>query len=416
MIYRRRKKYHSPVTVSKKILLLLVSIITIGGLTLVPASSAYSASVTDLQKQKQALQDQIARNKQLADQKQKEADELAKKVGALQGDIAATEQQISRTNGEISQVNQEISRTEGDITSKETELDKQNRNMNMALIEIYRATNKSTLELLLGSSDFAEAMSGGTQLMALQQQLDTTIKTLQTIKAELERQKAVLNGKQQSLSSLRDQQKSQERAVVAQKNYTASLQQGAEQAASEAIAATKKAEQQIGSVDDAIRRALAASGNKSVGYLTGKSVGTGTVIGYMGSTGNSTGPHLHLEVRQQGGYGGDGNINDFLNIGYYNTSNPASNCSIGMNGNSLNLNFGLAKPMNNPRYVTACWGYGGYGDSGYHGGVDMVEYNGAPIMAAKSGTVIFHGGLGGWGNAVVIYHGGGFWTLYGHMI
>ena len=72
--------------------------------------------------------------------------------------------------------------------------------------------------------------------------------------------------------------------------------------------------------------------------------------------------------------------------------------------------------MNTPRYVTACWGYGGYGDSGYHGGVDMVEYNGAPILAAKGGTVVFHGNLGGWGNAVVIYHGGGFWTLYGHML
>ena len=34
----------------------------------------------------------------------------------------------------------------------------------------------------------------------------------------------------------------------------------------------------------------------------GRSVGQGTTIGYAGSTGNSTGAHLHFEVRYQGGF------------------------------------------------------------------------------------------------------------------
>ncbi len=49
-----------------------------------------------------------------------------------------------------------------------------------------------------------------------------------------------------------------------------------------------------------------------------------------------------------------------------------------------------------------------------HAGVDFAARTGTPIRATASGTVIFAGYRGGYGNTVIIDHGGGVSSLYGH--
>ena len=49
-----------------------------------------------------------------------------------------------------------------------------------------------------------------------------------------------------------------------------------------------------------------------------------------------------------------------------------------------------------------------------HEGIDIAGGSGTPIHAAASGTVIVAGWSGGYGNLVVIDHGGGISTAYGH--
>ena len=58
----------------------------------------------------------------------------------------------------------------------------------------------------------------------------------------------------------------------------------------------------------------------------------------------------------------------------------------------------------------------GYRWGALHAGLDIANNVGTPIKAAKAGTVIVAGwNAGGYGNWVIIDHGGGFSTLYGHM-
>ena len=50
-----------------------------------------------------------------------------------------------------------------------------------------------------------------------------------------------------------------------------------------------------------------------------------------------------------------------------------------------------------------------------HTGVDIGVGYGTPIHAAASGTVIFAGWMGGYGNFVIVDHGGGLSTAYAHQ-
>jgi murein DD-endopeptidase MepM/ murein hydrolase activator NlpD len=50
----------------------------------------------------------------------------------------------------------------------------------------------------------------------------------------------------------------------------------------------------------------------------------------------------------------------------------------------------------------------------FHAGLDFAADYGSPIFAADRGSVIFAGWYGGYGNTVILDHGNGLTTLYGH--
>ena len=75
-------------------------------------------------------------------------------------------------------------------------------------------------------------------------------------------------------------------------------------------------------------------------------------------------------------------------------------------------------PVPSCTYITSRFGLRVHpitGEQKNHSGIDIGAGYGAAIVAADGGTVSFAGVKGGYGNCVMINHGNGYVTLYGHM-
>ena len=80
--------------------------------------------------------------------------------------------------------------------------------------------------------------------------------------------------------------------------------------------------------------------------------------------------------------------------------------------NKIDLGINLIKPISSGYTITSRFGWR---RSGNHTGLDVAAPTGTDIHAAASGTVIASGwSTGGYGYHVIINHGNGVHTLYGH--
>jgi murein DD-endopeptidase MepM/ murein hydrolase activator NlpD len=79
-------------------------------------------------------------------------------------------------------------------------------------------------------------------------------------------------------------------------------------------------------------------------------------------------------------------------------------------GDSTPSASGLIWPVNGPVVSGFGWRWGRM-----HEGIDIAAGYGTPIRAAAAGNVIYAGWMGGYGNLIIIDHGGGIATAYGHQ-
>jgi septal ring factor EnvC (AmiA/AmiB activator) len=377
--------------------------VTSGGLITWSRSSTavvHASTVDDLSAKKKALEQSAAQAEQDANLQKSVAQRAAEKIQQVSGQIdnlssviTDTDQSISDITGKIDEQNQNLDKLESILRGQK---DQQN-----AVVRVLAEKLVSTPDILaLFSNESISKRQADTQeLNVLQRSVAAMYTKTIAAKSEVEKNKAELAKKSEELQSLKSQQEEQKRGLADVQDQQAALKDDAETAVVNLEAKARKAradeagvEQQISAALTAAIRANASRGSVAPAPGTGGRVSRGMLVGHLGSTGNSSGPHVHFECRVGG--------------------SPVS-CAPYVNNGTLTWpvsDFVISQGFGYTDYAAG----GAYGGS-IHTGIDLAGPYGQPVYAPANGTVILKQYYGGYGNAWAEQLDSGLVVLLGHM-
>lgn len=330
----------------------------------------------------ESLSDKIANLQSQIDQSQAEADRLRGEADSLQNALNILNSEKNALQMQIDLSQAKYDQLTAQIEENQKKLEKQQRVLSSTVSDLSVESSTSPIELLAGSASIGDFVDRQEYRTSVQDQIQVAITAVKEIKAELANQRkeveTVLAEQKVQRDQLAAKEAEQSRLLAATRaqeaNYSAHVEDLQKQ----------KAEAEAALAASLNTRSYAVA---PAGYVT-----TGSVVGAVGSTGMSTGPHLHLEVRTSGG--------SVTNPSPYIKTDP-----INMPPGFVSQSYGNADPM----YAR-----------GWHPGTDYAAMTGAPIYAIDSG-MMYRGCsqemLGTWayGYVAIIEHSNGTRSIYAHM-
>ena len=291
-------------------------------------------------------------------------------IGSVSEQLRQIEEQLRQATAELGTIKEQRVAVENDITLNERQLAEAQKRLEgresvfyKRVRDIYINGRLSYLDVVIGSKDFSDFAN---RLEVLKRIIDSDITLINEIKkerADIEAHKQKLEADRAKLVELEKaalakqaeiEQKKAERNVVLQKaqNDRATAMQAIEElnASSAQVSAILKERQAA--------RAAAAAAAAAAAQSSG---GQGASDNWVQGTGQLGWP-VSGEITSPYGY-----------------------------------------------RVHPIWG-----TTIYHSGIDIGVDEGTPVHAADGGVVVWSGWMGGYGYAVVIDHGNGLSTLYGH--
>lgn len=365
----------------------LAVVVTVGFAVIASGTlSVYARSMQDVQNeinQKQAQRDSAAAH----------SHGLANEAQGIQGEINALSQQIASIQAQIDANTARQNQLNSEMEAAQKKLLEQRDLLSANIRSVYIEGDISPLEMIAGSKNLSDVLDKQEYRDRIQANISRLVDEIQDLKKRIEAQQkevAAILAEQQKLRGDLDAKNNEASAKLASVNQTKAGFDAQVRAAQGDIA---KLQAEVRAMQAALAR-VNVRNLPSSGY-----VGQGTVIGTVGSTGNSTGNHLHLRA-QGGGLGTPHNPLQHINSGRWITPTTGR----------ITQYFG-ANPYK--------YGYGAAG----HDGVDYGAPAGTPIKAVEGGML-----YKGWGSALLgrggapfgcmamIQHGDGLISIYAHML
>lgn len=323
------------------------------------------AYADDLDDQVQDLQGQIDSSRLEQENWQQVIEDVSAKLKQIQADLDAANAKLQSIQTKQAEINAQIAQTQNEIVKMEAYLKTRQDVLNRRVRAIYMHGQLSYLEVILGANSFSDFANRVELLKRVIRSDYNLILEIQKQKAAIEAKKAQLEEDKRQLDALAAEAEKTRQEIAKKK----AEQQKVLDAAKSNKAAAAQMEQdlnaQLASVRNLIQQRLAAA------------------------------EAARQAAQQQAASDDEGGG--------------------GSDDNYVQGTGAMGWPCSGP--ITSPFGYRThpiFGTTIFHAGIDIGVDYGTPIHAADSGVVVYSGWISGYGNAVIIDHGGGISTLYGH--
>ena len=325
------------------------------------------AYADDLDDQVQDLQGQIDSSRLEQENWQQVIEDVSAKLKQIQADLDAANARLQSIQKKQAEINAQIAQTQNEIVKMEAYLKTRQNVLNRRVRAIYMHGQLNYLEVILGANSFSDFANRVELLKRVIRSDYNLILEIQKQKAAIEAKKAQLEEDKRQLDALAAEAEKTRQEIAKKK----AEQQKVLDAAKSNEAAAAQMEQdlnaQLASVRNLIQQRLAAA------------------------EAARQAAQQQAASDDEGGGGG------------------------GSDDNYVQGTGAMGWPCSGP--ITSPFGYRThpiFGTTIFHAGIDIGVDYGTPIHAADSGVVVYSGWISGYGNAVIIDHGGGISTLYGH--